>query len=180
MLQCLQTGNATSAADRHHRKGGGRHPYRPSRDGGGGQCAAPDHRCGVRPPHACASRARWNSRRPNIDVGIDFLNRIGQATHDSHNEGILFADAIGFSTLVCLLNNGNARRHRDRLRLARSVLAREFAADRKRRLDRPLADAGPANCLSPATSSIPPARPIAGVDSRRLAILAGRSLREPG
>jgi protocatechuate 3,4-dioxygenase beta subunit len=41
------------------------------------------------------------------DVGIDFLNRIGQATHDSHNEGILFADAIGFSTLVCLLNNGN-------------------------------------------------------------------------
>ena len=41
------------------------------------------------------------------DIGIDFLNRIGQATHDSHNEGILFADAIGFSTLVCLLNNGN-------------------------------------------------------------------------
>ncbi|WP_050401788.1 intradiol ring-cleavage dioxygenase [Bradyrhizobium embrapense] len=42
------------------------------------------------------------------DLGIDFLNRIGQATHDSHNEGILFADAVGFSTLVCLLNNGNA------------------------------------------------------------------------
>ena len=41
------------------------------------------------------------------DVGIDFLNRIGQATNDRHNEGILFADAIGFSTLVCLLNNGN-------------------------------------------------------------------------
>jgi len=42
------------------------------------------------------------------DLGIDFLNRIGQATHESHNEGILFADAVGFSTLVCLLNNGNA------------------------------------------------------------------------
>lgn len=41
------------------------------------------------------------------DIGIDFLNRIGQATNDHHNEGILFADAIGFSTLVCLLNNGN-------------------------------------------------------------------------
>src|SRR6516165_1220689 len=40
------------------------------------------------------------------DVAIDFLNRIGKATHDAHNEGILFADAIGFSTLVCLLNNG--------------------------------------------------------------------------
>src|SRR6202008_2816178 len=40
--------------------------------------------------------------------GIDFLNRIGKSTHDAHNEGILFSDAIGFSTLVCLLNNGNA------------------------------------------------------------------------
>jgi protocatechuate 3,4-dioxygenase beta subunit len=40
------------------------------------------------------------------DVAIDFLNRIGKATHDAHNEGILFADAVGFSTLVCLLNNG--------------------------------------------------------------------------
>jgi protocatechuate 3,4-dioxygenase beta subunit len=41
------------------------------------------------------------------DLGVDFLNRIGQQTNDMHNEGILFADAIGFSTLVCLLNNGN-------------------------------------------------------------------------
>jgi catechol 1,2-dioxygenase len=41
------------------------------------------------------------------DIGVDFLNRIGQSTNDRHNEGILFADAIGFSTLVCLLNNGN-------------------------------------------------------------------------
>jgi protocatechuate 3,4-dioxygenase beta subunit len=40
------------------------------------------------------------------DVAIDFLNRIGQRTNDAHNEGILFADAVGFSTLVCLLNNG--------------------------------------------------------------------------
>jgi len=42
------------------------------------------------------------------DLAIEFLNRIGQATNDRHNEGILFADAVGFSTLVCLLNNGNA------------------------------------------------------------------------
>ena len=40
------------------------------------------------------------------EYGIDFLNRIGKATHDAHNEGVLFSDAIGFSTLVCLLNNG--------------------------------------------------------------------------
>lgn len=41
-----------------------------------------------------------------FDIGIDFLNRIGKSTHDAHNEGILFSDAIGFSTLVCMLNNG--------------------------------------------------------------------------
>jgi protocatechuate 3,4-dioxygenase beta subunit len=40
------------------------------------------------------------------DLAIDFLNRIGKATNDTHNEGILFADAVGFSTLVCLMNNG--------------------------------------------------------------------------
>ena len=40
------------------------------------------------------------------DIAISFLNRIGQATNGAHNEGILLADALGFSTLVCLLNNG--------------------------------------------------------------------------
>ncbi len=42
------------------------------------------------------------------DLAIAFLNRVGQATNDRHNEGILLADVLGFSTLVCLLNNGNA------------------------------------------------------------------------
>jgi protocatechuate 3,4-dioxygenase beta subunit len=60
----------------------------------------------VRHMHAFAREV--NLTEPEYDLGIDFLNRIGQATHDSHNEAILFADAIGFSTLVCLLNNGNA------------------------------------------------------------------------
>jgi hypothetical protein len=43
-----------------------------------------------------------------FEQGIDFLNRIGQATNDSHNEGVLFGDITGLSTLVCLLNNGDA------------------------------------------------------------------------
>lgn len=60
----------------------------------------------VRHMHAFAGEV--NLTEAEYDVGVDFLNRIGQATYDSHNEGILFADAIGFSTLVCLLNNGNA------------------------------------------------------------------------
>jgi protocatechuate 3,4-dioxygenase beta subunit len=41
------------------------------------------------------------------DIAIDMLNRIGKSTHDAHNEGILLADVLGFSTLVCLLNNGS-------------------------------------------------------------------------
>jgi protocatechuate 3,4-dioxygenase beta subunit len=60
----------------------------------------------VRHMHAFAQEVKLTEAE--YDLGVDFLNRIGQATHDSHNEGILFADAIGFSTLVCLLNNGNA------------------------------------------------------------------------
>jgi len=60
----------------------------------------------VRHIHAFAREVKLTEAE--YDIGIDFLNRIGQATNDRHNEGILFADAIGFSTLVCLLNNGNA------------------------------------------------------------------------
>lgn len=60
----------------------------------------------VRHIHAFAREVKLTEAE--YDIGIDFLNRIGQATNDAHNEGILFADAIGLSTLVCLLNNGNA------------------------------------------------------------------------
>jgi len=56
--------------------------------------------------HAFAREVKLSEAE--YDIGVDFLNRIGQATHDAHNEGILFADAIGLSTLVCLMNNGDA------------------------------------------------------------------------
>jgi catechol 1,2-dioxygenase len=58
----------------------------------------------VRHLHAFAREVRLTEGE--FETGIDFLNRIGQATHDAHNEGILFSDAVGLSTLVCLLNNG--------------------------------------------------------------------------
>jgi hypothetical protein len=60
----------------------------------------------VRHLHAFAREVRLTERE--FEIGIDFLNRIGKATHDAHNEGMLFSDAIGFSTLVCFLNNGHA------------------------------------------------------------------------
>ncbi|MGO4713448.1 dioxygenase family protein [Bradyrhizobium sp. 2TAF24] len=59
----------------------------------------------VRHMHAFAREVKLTEAE--YGIGIDFLNRIGQATNDRHNEGILFADAIGFSTLVCLQNNGD-------------------------------------------------------------------------
>src|SRR6201997_3904907 len=58
----------------------------------------------VRHLHAFAREVHLTEEE--FETGIDFLNRIGQATHDAHNEGILFSDAVGLSTLVCLLNNG--------------------------------------------------------------------------
>jgi protocatechuate 3,4-dioxygenase beta subunit len=58
----------------------------------------------VRHMHDFAREVRLTEEE--FELGIEFLNRIGQATHDLHNEGILFSDAIGFSTLVCLLNSG--------------------------------------------------------------------------
>jgi catechol 1,2-dioxygenase len=36
-----------------------------------------------------------------------YVNAIGKASTDSHNEAILMAGSLGLSCLVCLLNNGN-------------------------------------------------------------------------
>lgn len=41
-----------------------------------------------------------------FEQGLEFLAAIGKACSDTHNEAVLFSDAIGVSTLVCLLNNG--------------------------------------------------------------------------
>jgi protocatechuate 3,4-dioxygenase beta subunit len=54
--------------------------------------------------HAFAKEVRLTERE--WEIGVDFLNRIGKQTTDTHNEGILFSDAVGLSTLVCLMNNG--------------------------------------------------------------------------
>jgi len=60
----------------------------------------------VRHAHAFAREVRLSE--DEFEQGVAFLNRIGQATNDTHNEGVLFSDVLGFSTLICLLNNGNA------------------------------------------------------------------------
>jgi catechol 1,2-dioxygenase len=37
----------------------------------------------------------------------EYINAIGKATNDFHNEAVLMSGSLGVSTLVCLLNNGN-------------------------------------------------------------------------
>jgi catechol 1,2-dioxygenase len=58
----------------------------------------------VRHLHAFAREVRLT--QDEYDLTIDFLNRIGKATTDTHNEGILIADELGLSSLVVLLNSG--------------------------------------------------------------------------
>ena len=58
----------------------------------------------VRHMHAFAKEVRLTERE--WEYGIGMLNGIGKKTTDTHNEGILFSDCIGLSTLVCLMNNG--------------------------------------------------------------------------
>jgi catechol 1,2-dioxygenase len=60
----------------------------------------------VRHLHAFAREVRLTE--PEWERAVGFVTRLGQATNDTHNEVILASDAVGLSTLVCLLNNGDA------------------------------------------------------------------------
>jgi catechol 1,2-dioxygenase len=55
--------------------------------------------------HAFARETRLTEAE--WERGIQFLVGLGQLTNDTHNEAVLASDALGLSTLVCLLNNGD-------------------------------------------------------------------------
>lgn len=38
---------------------------------------------------------------------VNYVIQLGQKTTDTHNEAVLMSGSLGFSTLICLLNNGN-------------------------------------------------------------------------
>jgi hydroxyquinol 1,2-dioxygenase len=42
-----------------------------------------------------------------FQAAVGYLIDIGKRSNESHNEGVLMAGALGFSTLICLLNNGD-------------------------------------------------------------------------
>ncbi|MGB8058285.1 MAG: dioxygenase [Pseudolabrys sp.] len=42
-----------------------------------------------------------------FEKAVQYVVRLGQKTDDRHNEVVLMSGSLGFSTLICLLNNGN-------------------------------------------------------------------------
>ena len=42
-----------------------------------------------------------------FEQAVQYVARLGQKTDDKHNEVVLMSGSLGFSTLICLLNNGN-------------------------------------------------------------------------
>jgi len=42
-----------------------------------------------------------------FQAAVNYIVQIGKHTNETHNEGVLMSGALGFSTLICLLNNGD-------------------------------------------------------------------------
>jgi catechol 1,2-dioxygenase len=59
----------------------------------------------VRHLHAFAREVHLTEEEFEKSIGI--VTALGQRTNASHNEVVLMSGSLGFSTLICLLNNGN-------------------------------------------------------------------------
>jgi catechol 1,2-dioxygenase len=59
----------------------------------------------VRHLHAFAREVRLTEQE--FEKAIGYVVGLGKHTTGSHNEAVLMSGALGFSTLICLLNNGN-------------------------------------------------------------------------
>jgi hydroxyquinol 1,2-dioxygenase len=55
--------------------------------------------------HALARDVRLTEEE--FEKAIQYVIALGKKTTDTHNEAVLMSGSLGFSTLVCLLNNGN-------------------------------------------------------------------------
>jgi protocatechuate 3,4-dioxygenase beta subunit len=42
-----------------------------------------------------------------FEKAVQYVVKLGQKTSDTHNEAVLMSGSLGFSTLICLLNNGD-------------------------------------------------------------------------
>jgi len=55
--------------------------------------------------HAFARDVRLTEEE--FETAVQYIARLGQMTDEKHNEVVLMAGSLGFSSLICLLNNGN-------------------------------------------------------------------------
>jgi len=55
--------------------------------------------------HAFAREVQLTEKEFEQACGV--IARLGQMTTDKHNEAVLMSGSLGFSSLICLLNNGN-------------------------------------------------------------------------
>src|SRR5689334_13394812 len=55
--------------------------------------------------HAFARDVRLTEEE--FEKAVQYVVSLGQKTDDKHNEAVLMSGSLGFSTLICLLNNGN-------------------------------------------------------------------------
>jgi len=61
----------------------------------------------VRHLHAFAREVKLTEEE--FEKAIGYIVALGKHTTDSHNEAVLMSGSLGFSTLICLLNNGQGR-----------------------------------------------------------------------
>ncbi|HYS48476.1 MAG TPA: dioxygenase [Xanthobacteraceae bacterium] len=59
----------------------------------------------VRHLHDFAREVKLTERE--FERAVGYVVALGRHTTDSHNEAVLMSGSLGFSTLICLLNNGN-------------------------------------------------------------------------
>jgi catechol 1,2-dioxygenase len=59
----------------------------------------------VRHLHDFAREVKLTERE--FEQAVGYVVALGKHTTDSHNEAVLMSGSLGFSTLICLINNGN-------------------------------------------------------------------------
>src|SRR5882724_3954009 len=59
----------------------------------------------VRHLHGFAREVKLTEKE--FERAVGYVVALGQRTNDSHNEAVLMSGSLGFSTLICLLNNGD-------------------------------------------------------------------------
>ena len=59
----------------------------------------------IRHLHEFAREVRLTEEE--FQAAIAYIIALGKHTNETHNEAVLMSGSLGFSTLICLLNNGN-------------------------------------------------------------------------